>query len=92
MPMPKRYLDELGAKHKAAEQEARRASRSDILRTLRDIFFWTAVGLVVLAFAFHVNDRQLGVGLLWAGQGIGFGGVAFSLLAAYRRGEKRGDW
>ena len=92
MPMPKKYLDELEAKHLEAERQANRATRSDILRTLRDIFFWTLIGLIVFAFAFHVNDREIGIALSWAARGIAFGGVAFSLLAAYRRGEQRGDW
>jgi hypothetical protein len=30
--------------------------------------------------------------LWWTGLGVWIPGVLFSLLAAYRRGEKRGDW
>jgi hypothetical protein len=28
----------------------------------------------------------------WAGHAVWIGGVAGALLAAYRRGERRGDW
>jgi len=92
MPMPKQYRDELEEKHEQAEREARRATRSDLLRAFRDMVFWTVLGLIVFGFAFHVVDPDIGVALSWAARGIGFGGVAFSLLAAYRRGERRGDW
>jgi hypothetical protein len=42
--------------------------------------------------ALHTDNPDVGRVLWLGGQGVWLGGVLFSLLAAYRRGEQRGDW
>lgn len=92
MPMPQEYRDQLLERHLTAEAEARRATRRDLLRTCGHLVFWVACGLVLFGLAFHTDNYQIGMVFWWAAHAVWLSGVAFSLLAAYRRGEKRGDW
>ena len=92
MPIPEQYRRQLVEHHATAEREARHATRADMLRTARDIGLWTLLGLLFLGFALGVDDEAYGRVFWWAGAAIWFSGVTFSVLAAYRRGERRGDW
>ena len=92
MPMPKEYRDRLLAEHETAEEGARRETRRDILRTAGHLAFWVLFGMALFGFAFHTSDHAVGMIFWWAAHAVWIGGVAGALLAAYRRGEKRGDW
>lgn len=76
------------AAHRAALADARR----DLLRTMGHLAFWVLCGLALFAWAFHVTDHTVGMIFWWAAHVVWVAGVSFTLLAAYRRGEKRGDW
>ena len=88
---PERY-EKLIAQGAIAHRAARRDTLRDLLRAIGHIAFWVVCGLVLFAWAFHVTDRSIGMILWWAAHAVWIAGVAFSVLAAYRRGEKRGDW
>lgn len=92
MPIsPERY-EKLIAQSEIARRAARRDTLRDLLRAMGHIAFWVVCGLVLFAWAFHVTDRATGMIFWWAAHAVWIAGVAFSVLAAYRRGEKRGDW
>jgi hypothetical protein len=46
----------------------------------------------LIAWSAHTTDEVLGHAAFWGGLGLGNSGIIYTLLAAYRRGEKRGDW
>jgi hypothetical protein len=92
MPLPRHILEEQ-ARQRAAEHEvAQRDTLWDHVRTALTCVFWAALGIALLGLSFHTTDLALGNAAFAAGLGIGNGGIIFTLLAAYRRGEKRGDW
>lgn len=45
-----------------------------------------------MGYAFYVTDETLGQLFLFGGMAVGYGGMSYALLSAYRRGEERGDW
>jgi fatty acid desaturase len=75
-----------------SEREARRDTRREMLRALAVIAFWTFCGLALIGMALHVSDATTGRALWLGGHIVWIAGVAATLLAAYRRGEQRGDW
>ena len=91
-PIPQRYRDELVAKHQQAHRAATSETRADLRRTCLHLIFWVLCGWVFIGFSAHTTDVGLGWVLYWVGFTIWIPGVLFTLLAAYRRGEKRGDW
>ena len=84
--------DEMARKRAEEKVEADRVTRRDMLLTALQCLFWCAAGVFLLGWSVHTTDRTLGTGAFWAGLGVGNAGIIFTLLAAYRRGEKRGDW
>ena len=92
MPISRDRYEELIARSETARQAARRDTRRDLFRAMGHIAFWVVCGLVLFAWAFHVTDHAIGMIFWWAAHVVWIAGVAFSILAAYRRGEKRGDW
>lgn len=64
----------------------------DLLVTVLQCFGWVAIGLFLVAWAFHTTSETWGRIAFLSGIAIGNGGWIFTMLAAYRRGEKRGDW
>lgn len=61
-------------------------------RVLGEIVAWTLVGLGGIGLAFHALDIQLGWVYWWAGAAVWVAGVSAAVIAAYVRGEDRGDW
>lgn len=92
MALERPYEQEQMVRNAALERQARRDYWRDIFRTMLHLAFWVAVGLVLLGSALHTHDAVLGHILWLAGQTVWLSGVLFSLLAAYRRGSRRGDW
>ena len=92
MPLPKHLLDEMSARrateHRLAERDRIRALCISALQCLA----WAAVGIALILWSAHTTSMLHGRLAYFAGIGIGNGGIIFTLLAAYRRGEKRGDW
>jgi hypothetical protein len=92
MPMSPEERQARVERHARSEREARRDTRREMLRTVAIISFWTVCGLAFLGFALHVGDATTGRALWLGGHIVWIAGVAATLLAAYRRGEQRGDW
>lgn len=80
------------ARHERDHAAARADRRRDLLRTCGHILFWVICGLGLMGLGLHVSDPVLGRVYWTAGQVVWLSGVLFSLLAGYRRGERRGDW
>ena len=88
---PKLYA-ELIAKHEVAHRAAQHDTFWDLLKTCGHLAFWVACGLGLLGMALHTRDVAWG-GIYWlAGHTVWIAVVLLSLLAAYSRGEKGGDW
>lgn len=92
MPLPKHLLDELGVKRDAESKEAERDKWRDVLLTSLQCLAWSAVGVALILWSAHTTSLTYGKMAFFGGLGIGNGGIIFTLLAAYRRGERRGDW
>lgn len=83
--------ERIGRERERASREADRIQRWDLVRVCLEMIAWTALGLVIAGFAFHVDDAVLGRGFMYGGMAVNIGGVAISIRAYYLRGEKRGD-
>ena len=88
----KEEYERIAAERLAAEQESRSILRRDFLQSALQCVAFCALGLAVMFFAFYVNDLLIARAFLWGGMAVGYGGIFYTLLSAYRRGEKRGDW
>ncbi len=92
MPLPRPLLEEMAARRCQERELAERDRRRDMVRTALACVGWCALGLFCIAWAFHTTDEAYGRVAFLAGIAIGNGGVIATLLSAYRRGERRGDW
>lgn len=92
MPMSQSWRDEMSARRAdEAERAGRDKSRAIALTALACVG-WAGAGIFCLMWSAHTTDVKLGWIAVWAGLGLGNGGVLFTLLRAYLRGERRGDW
>lgn len=85
-------LDEMAAVHLRQSAEAERDRWKDFGRAAVECVLWSCLGLGCIGWALHTTDIVYGKAAFYSGVAIGNGGSIFSLLAAYRRGEQRGDW
>ena len=92
MPLPKELLEEMAVRRAAAEEEADRIRPRAVLRGIAACVGWCALGIFLILWSAHTTDALHGRMAFFAGLGIGNGGIAFTLLAVWRRGERRGDW
>ena len=92
MPMNKKLYEELQVKREAEHRLAERDRQWAQVRSGIACLVWAALGLVCYAFAFHTRDAQMAEIYRWGAYVITYGGVSFTLLRAYRKGEDRGDW
>jgi hypothetical protein len=92
MSLPRVLLEEMAAKRREEAREADAERRRDHRRTALACLGWCALALLCIGAAFRTTDEGAGRVLLLLGMAAGNGGVLFTLLAAYRRGERRGDW
>lgn len=92
MPIPERYYKELISRHEEAERRASRDTRRESFRVLAQICLWTTLGLLGIALAFHTYDVDLGWVYWWAGAFVWVAGWCVTMIAAYLRGVRRGDW
>ena len=71
---------------------AKRISRRDLAWTAAECVAWVLLGLGLIGWSLHTTDGVLARAAFYAGLGVGNAGWLFSVLAAYVRGERRGDW
>jgi hypothetical protein len=92
MPIKPELYKELQAKREAEHRSAERDRQWAMLRSGVACLGWALAGLVCYAFAFHTTDAGMAEIYKWGAYVITYGGVSFTLLRAYRKGERRGDW
>jgi len=92
MPLPRHILDAMAERRRDEAVQANRDKLWDYVLTALACFAWCAVGTFLIAWSAHTTDEVLGHAAFWGGLGLGNSGIIYTLLAAYRRGEKRGDW
>jgi hypothetical protein len=92
MPIDKKFYEEMQAKREAEHVHAERDRRWSFIRSGIACLIWAAAGLVCYAFAFHTTDAAMAQIYKWGAYLITYAGISFTLLRAYRAGEKRGDW
>jgi hypothetical protein len=92
MPLRQELLEEMGRTREAAEIEADRIRRRDMIRTAAACVMWMLLGLYLLGWSMHTTDHRYARAAFYGGVIIGNAGIISTLLRAYRRGEQRGDW
>ena len=91
-PTLRALREEMAARNRRLAEEADADKRRDAVLTALRCLLWMALGMFCLMWSFHTTDMALGRAAFFAGIGIGNGGIIFTLLGFYRRGEARGDW
>lgn len=92
MPLPDELLDAQQRQRDRQHEDAERDRYRDLLLTALQCMGWSAAGIFLILWSAHTTDVTCGTAAFFAGLGVGNGGIIFTLLAAYRRGELRGDW
>lgn len=91
MPLRRALLEEMGRRRDVAENEAERARRRELVRAGALCIGWMLLGLYLLGWSVHTTDYLYGRIAFFGGLIVGNAGIVFTLLASYRRLEKRGD-
>lgn len=92
MPLPKALLQELERKRAEETHVARGDTRRDLTLTALACVASAIAGLALMAVAFHTTSYAIGQVFFVGGQLVGYTGIVVSLVRAYLRGERRGDW
>jgi hypothetical protein len=92
MPLPRARAEELAAERRAEAELAHRDTLWDYVLTALTCLVWAGLGIFLLMWSAHTTSLTYGRIAFWAGLAVGNGGVLFTLIAAYARGERRGDW
>lgn len=92
MSLPRPGYEEQIARNARTEGDAGRDRMLSLLRSALELLLSVAVGFGVMGYSVHTRDEVLGRQLFQVGQLAWIAGVVTTLLVAYRRGEKRGDW
>jgi hypothetical protein len=90
MPTRDELYAEIAARNRRQHREDARERRRFHLLVGSLCLLWTAIGLVLGAWAFHVTDPELGQILLTAGQLETWIGVLATLVWARQRRRDRG--
>jgi hypothetical protein len=92
MPIPRDLMDEMIAKRREEAVRAERDKVRDLTLTALACLGWSLLGVAFILWSAHTTNYALGKAAFYGGIGIGAGGMIFTMLGAYRRGERRGDW
>lgn len=92
MPLPKALLEDLQRKRAEETRIARGDTRRDVVYTALACVAWSVAGLALLGVSFHVTSYAIGEVFFVGGQIVGYTGIVVTLVRAYLRGERRGDW
>lgn len=92
MPIKRELYEQMQARREAEHLAAERDRRRSLILSGLACLFWAVLGLVCYAFAFHTTDSGWAEIDRWGAYVITYGGVSYTLLRAYRKGEQRGDW
>jgi hypothetical protein len=91
MGFPTVGADQQGAERRAAAERARRDSMWAYIATALACVGWAGAGIFLLMWSAHTTSATYGRIAFYGGLVVGNGGVLFTLIAAYLRGEQRGD-
>lgn len=89
--MPPALLEEMSRRRAEEYRLAERDRWRSYALSAVVCLLWAIVGLGCIGWSLHTTDERLGQVLFYAGLALGNGGIVFTLLDAYRRGERRGD-
>lgn len=92
MPLPNLPPRELAARYAAQAHNAERDKRRAFLLGAVLCLAWATLGVLCIMWSVHSRHEVWREVAFWGGLGIGNGGVIFTLLYIYKRGEERGDW
>ncbi|HEX3158423.1 MAG TPA: hypothetical protein VHQ45_07880 [Gemmatimonadaceae bacterium] len=92
MPPPRHIIEEMQLRRTREAEGADRDRRRALMVTALICVAWSALGLFLVGWSLHTTDTLMGELAFTSGVGLGNGGILFTLLDAYRRGERRGDW
>jgi hypothetical protein len=92
MPLPKHILEDLAARRARENEAAERDEMRLMMVTSAWCIFWSLAGILSILWSAHTTNLFHGRIAFYAGIGLGNGGILFTLLNAYRVGEKRGYW
>ncbi len=85
-------LEQMAERRRDEARAADRDRTHDFIRAGLECVGWCALGLLAIGWSVTTTDQALGELAFWGGIGVGNAGWLFSVLGAYRRGERRGDW
>jgi hypothetical protein len=91
MALREELLESMGRQREAAEREAERAVRRELVRAGALCIGWMLLGLYLVGWSFHTTDYSYGRVAFFDGVIVGNGGIMYTLLATHRRLAKRGD-
>lgn len=91
MARRRELLEEMARVREAAEAEAERGRRRELVRTGLLCVMWMMIGLYLLGWSMHTSDEHYGRIAFYSGVIVGNAGILYALLDCYRRLEKRGD-
>ncbi|HSQ30395.1 MAG TPA: hypothetical protein VLN49_11130 [Gemmatimonadaceae bacterium] len=85
-------LERIARERLEAERQVSRVYRRELLRVCLECLGSSFLGVFCMGFALHTNDAGYGAIAWWGGMVVGYSGIALSLISAYIRGDRRGDW
>lgn len=91
-PLLQAELERIGREREAAEREATRASRWELVRACMECVLSILPGMACMGYALHTNDPEIGKIFWYGGMVLWLALLTLVLANAYRRGEERGDW
>lgn len=92
MPLPREILEEMAVRRRDEAERADRDRTRDLVFSGMRCLAWSFAGVASILWSAHTADPIAGRVAFWSGVLVGNTGIAYTLLQAYRRGEKRGDW
>ncbi|HVA56267.1 MAG: hypothetical protein WBQ26_05585 [Gemmatimonadaceae bacterium] len=85
-------LERIAAERLAAQREIERLYRWEFIRVCGECVGWCCAGAFLMLWSFHMTDPLVAQIPFWSSMLVCYGGISFSLIAAYVRGCDRGDW
>lgn len=92
MPLPQEILEEMQVRRRDEAMRANRDRRIALAASAALCLGWCALGCALILIGVHSSSHVWGRVAFWGGLGVGNGGILFTLVDTYRRGERRGDW
>jgi hypothetical protein len=90
--LPEEIALEMNMRLAELMKDAERDKRRDLILSGLACVAWATLGVLCVVWSAYTTNETYARLAFYGGVALGNGGVAFTLLAAYRRGEQRGDW